>query len=149
MTRAASPFKLLAAVLALVMVTGVALPVVAYACDAMQAQVVKMFLCCGADEDPRPEMPCHDDAAQTPVHGESFPAEHMAVCCTGSDLVATSAAALVENPGAPAIQVSILDESPWAASEDEGHVTHPPVDEVPAGTGDGVGLHVLYGALLN
>jgi hypothetical protein len=153
MTRPIHPLKLLAAAMALVMVTGVALPAVAHACETVQ-QRLALAPCCAGGEDhtPPPAMPCHGDSEGVPAHEDDpppAPGGQTAACCSSTVITATDEAARAENPAAPQVRVSALTENFWAPTEGRDHTTRLPADERPLGAHEGIGLHLLYGVLLN
>lgn len=137
--------KHLAAVIAFVMVTGVALPAVAHACGLNLVQVFVTATCCQAGEDgAHGPIPCHGDVPTLPA---KCAAE--AVCCTASALTAAPEAALTKEGGVPVASSALLAPGLWPANAESTRPVRPPDRKMSTGAGAGLGFYVLYGALLN
>jgi len=141
MPRASSLFRLLAAALAVVLVAGVALPAVVYACAATGE--THLAACC----DEREVLPpCHPAPADVPSDELPTPAHH-AACCTASGVTGVEEAAPVELPRTPLAVVCEAAASPWAPpalASDRAAGAAPTLPDPP-----GLGLHLRYGVLLN
>jgi len=146
MVRSTHPSKLFAATLALAMAASVALPVLAYACETGQHHTVLASCCLEGEVGHEAPMPCQEDA---PAEDGRAPGEHFAACCTSSDLAVVHEATRAESPAPPQIRVLTLVERLWAADEGSTPIASIPADEWLPAMAAGVGLHVLYGALLN
>lgn len=138
---ASSPFRFLAAALAVVLVAGVALPVAVYACATTGE--AHLAACC---EEREAQPPCHPAPTGMPL--EDLPGTgHLATCCTASGVTSVGEAALMEPPRAPLMAVCGVCASPWTPpfpASDRAAGAMPSLPDTP-----GLGLHLRYGVLLN
>jgi len=137
MTSASHIFRQFAAALALVMITSVALPVVASACETMRDT------CPMAAQEQPATPPCHDDPAEAPV------GDHLAICCAPTASAVFDEATILERYDVSAIMLLASHEAftaPRAAAIAAGTAYKAACSPPLAG---GIGLQVLYRALLN
>jgi hypothetical protein len=141
MPHFAVPLRLLAATLVVVLVAGVALPAVVYACAATGE--THLAACCGDREVPPP---CHPAPADVPL-GELPTPVHLAACCTASGTLTGEEAALIELPRTPLVVACEVTASPWAPPTPASDREAGPAPTLP--DPPGLGLHLRYGVLLN